>query len=187
MSSITALNGAFHNGMIEIKDAGLIGMISLRGDLKSEVVAKALNFVLGVTVPDQRKITSTPKGSVAWMSPDELLIIIEYKNVSKVISSLNNILSGSHSLVVDVSDARAVFALTGNAIRDVLSKGTPADLSKDVLPIGEVRRSRIAQLAVAFWFTDEISCQLICFRSVGAYIMEWLKNASENGSEVNFH
>ena len=121
------------------------------------------------------------------MSPDELLIIIEYKDVSKVISSLNNILSGSHSLVVDVSDARAVFALTGNAIRDVLSKGTPADLSKDVLPIGEVRRSRIAQLAVAFWFTDEISCQLICFRSVGGYIMEWLKNASENGSEVNFH
>ncbi len=93
MSSITALNGAFHNGMIEIKDAGLIGMITLRGDLKSEVVAKALNFVLGVTVPDQRKITSTPKGSVAWMSPDELLIIIEYKDVSKVISSLNNILS----------------------------------------------------------------------------------------------
>jgi hypothetical protein len=28
---------------------------------------------------------------------------------------------------------------------------------------------------------------LICFRSVGGYIMEWLKNASEDGSEVNFH
>ena len=62
MSSITALNGAFHNGMIEIKDAARIGMITLRGDLTSEVVAKALNIVFGVTVPDQRTITSTQKG-----------------------------------------------------------------------------------------------------------------------------
>jgi sarcosine oxidase subunit gamma len=121
------------------------------------------------------------------MSPDELLIIIDYKNVSKTISNLNSSLSGTHSLVVDVSDARSVFSLNGGAIRDVLSKGSPADLSVNALPIGEVRRTRIAQLAVAFWFTDESNCQLICFRSVGGYIMEWLKNASEDGSEVNFH
>ena len=113
--------------------------------------------------------------------------IIDYKNVSKTISNLNSSLSGTHNLVVDVSDARSVFSLNGGAVRDVLSKGSPADLSVDALPIGEVRRTRIAQLAVAFWFTDELNCQLICFRSVGGYIMEWLKNASEDGSEVNFH
>ena len=187
MSSITALNGASHNGIIKIKDTGLLGMITLRGDLKSNVLAKALKLELGMIIPEQRQITSTSKGSIAWMSPDELLIIIDYKNVSKTISNLNSSLSGTHNLVVDVSDARSVFSLNGGAIRDVLSKGSPADLSVDALPIGEVRRTRIAQLAVAFWFTDELNCQLICFRSVGGYIMEWLKNASEDGSEVNFH
>ena len=187
MSSITALNGASHNGIIKIKDTGLLGMITLRGDLKSNVLAKALKLELGMIIPEQRQITSTSKGSIAWMSPDELLIIIDYKNVSKTISNLNSSLSGTHNLVVDVSDARSVFSLNGGAVRDVLSKGSPADLSVDALPIGEVRRTRIAQLAVAFWFTDELNCQLICFRSVGGYIMEWLKNASEDGSEVNFH
>ena len=106
---------------------------------------------------------------------------------SKIISNLNKSLTGTHSLVVDVSDARSVFSLDGTAIRDVLSKGSPANMSIDALPLGEVRRTRIAQLAVAFWFTDEMNCQLICFRSVGGYIMDWLKNASEPGAEVNFH
>ena len=83
MSSITALNGASHNGIIKIKDTGLLGMITLRGDLKSNVLAKALKLELGMIIPEQRQITSTSKGSIAWMSPDELLIIIDYKNVSK--------------------------------------------------------------------------------------------------------
>jgi sarcosine oxidase subunit gamma len=187
MSSITALNGASCNGIINVKDAGLLGMITLRGDLKSKALAKALDVELGNVIPDQRKVSSTSKSTIAWMSPDELLIIIDYKNVSKIISNLNKSLTGTHSLVVDVSDARSVFSLDGTAIRDVLSKGSPANMSIDALPLGEVRRTRIAQLAVAFWFTDEMNCQLICFRSVGGYIMDWLKNASEPGSEVNFH
>ena len=187
MSSITALNGASCNGIINVKDAGLLGMITLRGDLKSKALAKALDVELGNVIPDQRKVSSTSKSTIAWMSPDELLIIIDYKNVSKIISNLNKSLTDTHSLVVDVSDARSVFSLDGTAIRDVLSKGSPANMSIDALPLGEVRRTRIAQLAVAFWFTDEMNCQLICFRSVGGYIMDWLKNASEPGSEVNFH
>ena len=88
---------------------------------------------------------------------------------------------------MNVSDARAVFDLSGDVIRDVLAKGSPADMSVDALPLGEVRRTRIGQLAVAFWFTDAQNAQLVCFRSVGGHIMRWLENASEIGSEVGFH
>ena len=89
MSSITALNGASCNGIINVKDAGLLGMITLRGDLKSKALAKALDVELGNVIPDQRKVSSTSKNTIAWMSPDELLIITNYKNVSKIISNLN--------------------------------------------------------------------------------------------------
>ena len=89
MSSITALNGASCNGIINVKDAGLLGMITLRGDLKSKALAKALDVELGNVIPDQRKVSSTSKSTIAWMSPDELLIIIDYKNVSKIISNLS--------------------------------------------------------------------------------------------------
>ena len=86
-----------------------------------------------------------------------------------------------------MSDARAVYDLSGKAIRDVLAKGSPADMSADALPVGEVRRTRIAQLAVAFWLTDDNTARLVCFRSVAGYIRDWLENASEKGTEVGFH
>ena len=174
-------------GYVHVRQDSGQCMFTLRANLASTKIKAAVKSATGVAFPNRGLCEVSEGCTMAWMSPDELLIIIDYKNVSKIISNLNKILTGTHSLVVDVSDARSVFSLDGTAIRDVLSKGSPANLSTDALPVGEVRRTRIAQLAVAFWFTDEMNCQLICFRSVGGYIMDWLKNASETGSEVNFH
>lgn len=187
MSSVTALNGATSNGIIDVADAGLMGMITLRGNLASPVIAKAVKAATGTAMPDARQCVTGAKGATAWMSPDELLLMVDYATVDATIAKLEKALSGVHNLIANVSDARAVYDLNGAAIRDVLAKGSPADLSSDVLPVGEVRRTRIAQLAVAFWFADDNTARLVCFRSVAGYIMDWLENASETGSEVGFH
>ncbi len=187
MSSVTALNGATSNGIISVSDAGLMGMITLRGDLASPEMAKAVKAVTGAAMPAARQITSAKKGSAAWMSSDELLLMVDYADADATVAKLSKSLSSVHHLAVNVSDARAVFNLSGDVIRDVLAKGSPADMSVDGLPIGEVRRTRIGQLAVAFWFNDSENAQLVCFRSVGGHIMNWLENASETGTEVNFH
>ena len=187
MSSVTALNGRASNGMIKVADAGLMGMITLRGDLSSAEMAKAVKGATGNAMPAQRQCVTGAKGATAWMSPDELLLMVDYASVDAIIAKLEKALSGIHSLVANVSDARAVYDLNGAVIRDVLAKGSPADMSSDALPVGEVRRTRIAQLAVAFWFTDDDTARLVCFRSVAGYVMDWLENASETGTEVGFH
>ena len=51
MSSVTALNGATSDGMITISDAGLMGMITLRGDLASPEMAKAVKAATGAAMP----------------------------------------------------------------------------------------------------------------------------------------
>jgi sarcosine oxidase subunit gamma len=187
MSSVTALNGATSDGIISVADAGLMGMITLRGDLASPVIAKAVKAATGTAMPDARQCMTGAKGAAAWMSPDELLLMVDYANVDAIIAKLEKALSGVHSLIANVSDARAVFDLSGTQIRDVLAKGSPADMSASALPINEVRRTRIGQLAVAFWFADDTTARLVCFRSVAGHIMTWLENASESGSEVGFH
>jgi sarcosine oxidase subunit gamma len=187
MSSVTALNGATSNGMITVSDAGLMGMITLRGDLSSAGMAKALKAATGAAMPAMRQITSGKSGAAAWMSSDELLLMVDYADVDAVIAKITKSLGAEHHLAVNVSDARAVFDLSGDAIRDVLAKGSPADMSTDALPINEVRRTRIGQLAVAFWLADDTTARLVCFRSVAGHIMTWLENASEAGSEVGFH
>ncbi len=187
MSSVTALNGATSNGIINVADAGLMGMITLRGDLASAGMAKAVKAATGSPMPAMRQITTGKSGAAAWMSSDELLLMVDYADADAVVAKISKSLGAAHHLAVNVSDARAVFNLPGDQIRDVLAKGSPADMSNDAFPIGEVRRTRIGQLAVAFWFTDAQNAKLVCFRSVGGHIMRWLENASEIGSEVGFH
>ena len=87
-----------------------------------------------------------------------------------------------------MSDARAVFTLEGEgaAIRNVLAKLTPADLRPASLPVGEVRRTRFAQVPAAFWLAEEGRAELVCFRSVAIYVFGLLKNAAEPGSEVGY-
>jgi len=187
MSSVTALNGASSTGLINVADAGLMGMITLRGDLNSAAMAKAVKAATGTAMPAQRGCVAGAKGATAWMSPDELLLMVPYETADAVVVKLTKALGGEHHMAVNVSDARAVFDLSGDAIRDVLAKGTPADMSVEALPITEVRRTRIGQLAVAFWFTDDTHARLVCFRSVAGYVMDWLETAAADGSAVGFH
>ena len=186
-NAVSALQGASFKGLVAIKEAGLQGMITLRGDLSSSVVAKAVKSATGVAMPTAGKINSGDKGSAAWMSPDELLLLVDYASTITTIAKLEKALAGTHALVVNVSDARAIFTLDGPAIRDVLAKGAPANLSADALSIGDMRRSRLGQLPVAFWLSTEKSASIICFRSVGEHVFNWLKSAAQKGSSPSYY
>ncbi|PIB24278.1 hypothetical protein BFP76_03390 [Amylibacter kogurei] len=186
-NAVTALNGAKYSGLIDIADAGLMGMITLRGDLASAAMAKVVKSITGAKMPKPRGVEIAGKGSVAWMSPDELLIMIDYAYADSAVAKISSALAGEHHLAVNVSDARAVFDLSGDELRDVLAKGSPSNLNPDSLPIGEMRRTRLGQLAVAFWFTDDSSAKLVCFRSVGDHVFKWLSNAAKPESSPNFY
>ncbi len=77
-------------------------------------------------------------------------------------------LAGKHYLAVDVSDARAVFRIEGPKAAEVLMKLCPVDHA--TLAPGELRRTRAAQVACAFW-RDGDGYTLVSFRSVAAYVM----------------
>lgn len=184
----TALNGAAFQGVVAIRESGLRGMIALRGDLSDDRIRKAAMDVAGVAFPDQRGARIEGERGLCWMSPDELLIVLPYADAGTAVDEISRALDGTHHLAVDVSDARAWFTLEGEgaAIRDVLAKLTPADLRPASLPVGEIRRTRLAQVPAAFWFHEDGRAELICFRSVGEYVWGLLTNAAETGSDVAY-
>ncbi len=184
--AVSVMKGAAFSGAVRVADAGLRGMITLRGDLGNENLAAAVKSAVGLAVPKARGIKEGKKGAVAWMSPDELLLICDYARAEETVAGLETALSGGHFLAVNVSDARAIFTLTGAGVRDVIAKGAPADLSPKALPVGEIRRTRIGQLAAAFWLSDAETLHVVCFRSVGAHLFKWLCNAAESGSLPEF-
>ena len=157
-------------------------MITLRGDITSPQIKAAVSAAVGLDIPAQRKINHGPMGGAAWMSPDELLLLVDYDKAEAVTADISNALQGEHHMAVNVSDARAVFTVDGRGAREVLAKGAPVDLSPDAFGPGDLRRSRVGQLAAAFWMVGPETFELVCFRSVDAFMFNWLTNAAQEGS-----
>lgn len=180
--AVSALGGVSHKGFAEVAEAGLRGMITVRGDLGSAAMKKAVKAAAGTAVPAQRRIEVAGERAAAWMSPDELLVLVPYGEAQATVAALEAALSGTHHLVADVSDARAVFTIRGARADEVLRKLCPVDL--DVLAEGEIRRTRAAQVASAFWKSGPDEFTLVSFRSVAAYVMGLLEVSARPGSEL---
>ena len=180
--AVTPFEGAVYDGYVRVEDAGLCGMISLRGDLSDAKVKKACKDASGQAMPKPRLIAGDLNGGIGWMSPDEALVLVPYAEAPAAAARMEIALKSVHGLVVEVSDARAVFTLRGEKVREVLAKVTPADVAS--LPVGELRRTRVAQVAGALWLSDETTAYLICFRSVATYMFELLSRSAMPGSEV---
>lgn len=179
---VSALQGESYSGYVQVQEMGLQGMLTIRADLSMAKTAKAVKSAVGVEMPKPRKVNMVDGMGAAWMSPDELLLMMPYDVAEETADKLRKSLGKTHSLVVNVSDARVVFTLKGKAVREVLAKLSPADLA--ALPKGEIRRSRLAQVPAAFWVSGRDEISLIAFRSVAQYVFDLLKTAAKPGGEV---
>lgn len=181
---VSALHGAVYEGYVKVSDVGLTGMITVRGAHKARGFGAAIKKVTGCALPDLRQMTRSGAITLAWMSPDELMVFCTYEAAPELSAALTNALAKHHALVANVSDARAMFEVKGAHVHDTLAKLTPSDLSG--LEKDEIRRTRVAQVAAAIWQEDPEEWRLICFRSTARYMFDLLSNAAKPGSEVGY-
>ncbi len=181
---VSALQDASHDGIVAVREDGLQGMITLRGDLSAAAVGSAIKDVAGLAVPEGGRISGDRTGGLCWMSPDELLLLCPHEDADANVERLQQGVKDTHSLVVNVSDARALFRVSGPAAREVMAKLCPVDFSPDAFTPGMFRRTRMAQVPAALWMSDDGTFHIICFRSVAEYVFGLLKVASQPGSEV---
>lgn len=177
----TALGGAKFKGFVSVTEAAALGMISLRAKSDVAGLTLAIKAAVGVKLPTSGQILTQAGKAVAWMSPDEYLLIMPYAEVTGCLAQLRANLAGQHSLAVDVSDARAVFDVTGPKADQALSKICPVDFA--ALGSTQLRRTRTAQVAAAIW-REGTGLRLVCFRSVAGYVMGLLTHSAESGAEI---
>ncbi len=182
----SALAGASYEGMARIEEVGPQGMVSIRGDLNLATLEKAVSKVAGVGMPGPGGAPSKGQKTVCWMSPDELLILLPYAEAAQAVAAIGEALAGEHHLVADVSDARALFLVSGPGAREALAKLAPVDLHPSAFGPGQFRRTRLAQVAAAFRMRDDEAFEVICFRSVAAYVFEILSLSARRGAEVGY-
>lgn len=180
---VSALAGRAAQGAVAVRDLGLHGMVTLRGDLSDAALRAVAAEVTGAPdFPGRGRIALGGQGGIGWMSPDELLLILPYAQAGEAVARIGAALAGRHHLAVDVSDARAVIALEGSAAREVLGKVTPADLHPDAFGPGDLRRTRIGQVAGAFWSDAAGRVTVFCFRSVADYVFGLLAQSAKDGT-----
>jgi sarcosine oxidase, subunit gamma len=184
-NAVSALPGARSSGLVELAEGGRRGMVALRGEIGSEPIARALRDTFGLSVPETRRMVSGERAAVAWMAPDELLILVDPAVVTEMLAALEAELQGAFATLVDVSDARAIFTIRGTQARDVLAKTCPVDFAD--FPVGTIRRTRAAQVAAAVWRDAEDEFTLVCFRSVAQYMWDLLTTLARPGGEVGLY
>ncbi len=161
-----------------------IGMITMRLNLDDQVIKRKLRHVLGISIPSVRHIEATTDALLAWMSPDELLYFCTREEVFNRLNLLRDSLNSEHTLFLDVSDARVVFSLEGDRVREVVAKLAPIDTDPNSLVLGEIRRTRFSQVAAAVWFSEENKAKVIGFGSVEKYLSDLLLVSCKKGSEI---
>ena len=185
-NAVSALGGVSHAGSVRVEEIGPQGMITLRGDLASTAVKNAATGVTGLDMPGVREATCVGEKAICWMSPDELLMLVPYGEVGEALAKIDKTLKGKHYLAENVSDARGVFQLHGPKGREVLAKLCPVDLSPGAFEPGMFRRTRLAQVAAAFWMRDAETFEIVCFRSVAQYVFDVLKTAADPEADVGY-
>jgi sarcosine oxidase subunit gamma len=178
---VSALDGAMSEGFAKIREIGPLGMVTLRCKSDVKALPKAIKAAVGTAVPELRRIVVEGDHACGWMSPDEYLLVMPYAAVPAALESIAKAMGTAHHLAVDVSDARAVFRVEGAKADQVLAKLSPVDFA--ALAEGELRRTRAAQVAAAFW-KDGDGFTVVSFRSVGRYVFDLLATSAKPGSEL---
>lgn len=178
---VSPLGNATFDGFCKVREIGPLGMISLRAKPDVKELAKAVKAAVGTKLPAQRRIEIAGEKACGWMSPDEYLLILPYAETGAAMEAIAREMGAAHHLAAVVSDARAVFRVEGEKATQVLAKLCPVDF--ETLAEGELRRTRAAQVAAAFW-KDEGGFTVVCFRSVAGYVMGLLTHSAEKGSEL---
>ena len=185
-NAVSALQGKVAPGEGTIREAGLRGMITLRGDLADRKLKAVCAKVTGMQFPSQGQAVCEGDKGLCWMSPDELLVMVPYTDVGTALAEIDQALKGAHYLAENVSDARAVLYVEGEFCREVIAKLAPVDLHPDTFKPGHFRRTRLGQVAAAFWMRDEDTFEVICFRSVAGYAFDLLAASTKAGRVAHF-
>lgn len=185
-NAVSALQGKLAPGEVTVREAGLRGMIVLRGDLDDKKLRSVCTGLSGVDFPGQGQANCVGEKGLCWMSPDEILVLVPHYGVAQAIALIDTALAGTHYLAENVSDARAVIFVEGSFCREVIAKLAPVDLHPDTFKPGDFRRTRLGQVAAAFWMRDEDTFEVICFRSVAGYAFDLLAGSAKAG-QVDFY
>ena len=161
-----------------------VGKVNLRGDASDAVWLAAIQAAVEIDLPQAPNTsTETPPLSALWLAPDEWMLVCADGSEGDVVASLEGAVAEFHASVVDVTDARTVFRLSGAGARNLLAKGCALDLHPRAFGLGDVAQTMLAKAAVILHQTTDDADEagpvfdIYVPRSFADYLWSWLTDA----------
>jgi len=121
--------------------------------------------------------------TLLWTGPGQWFVVSERTSPDALVAHFEERLSSSGAAVTDLSHARTVVRVTGDAWRELRAKGCPADV--DAMKSGDCIESHLSHFSVVIHCVAEDAVDIYVFRSFGASLWEWLRGGAEEfGYEV---
>ncbi len=163
-------------GMAELP---FLAMVNLRGAASDAAFTDAVKGVLGAELPTVANTwTSSTKGELLWLGPDEWLAISAKGEETAIADKLRKALDGQHASVTEVGEARTTIRLSGPRARDVIAKGCPLDLHPSVFADGQCAQSHIGRALTLLQCRDRETIDIHVLRSFAEYLWIWLEDAA---------
>ncbi|SFS89548.1 sarcosine oxidase subunit gamma [Saccharopolyspora flava] len=175
-----ALADASVPATLTLSEVAFTTQVTLRVDPKSPA-AERIGTALGVMLPNQAgQVARTERLLVAWLGPDEWLLVAPEGETEQLESTLTDALGDEHGAVVDVSAHRTILQVSGPKAPELLAKGCALDLHRRAFGPDSCAQTLLARTGVLLVGRDAEPPSYWVFvrASFARYLADWLCDAA---------
>jgi sarcosine oxidase subunit gamma len=165
------------NGLtISRRDDVAMTHVAVRRGMQADLDARA-SATLGLSLPSTPRIVEAAGKSVVWAGPEQWIVIEPQRAGSDPSADLAEAFKGAAS-IVDVSDSRTVFRVTGAKALEVLAPSMAIDFHDSVFKPGDAAITHASHLGVMVWrLPNGQGYEFACPRTYTEAFAEWLSDA----------
>lgn len=154
-------------------------LANLRGDVSDPAFVTAVESVTGCRPPAKPNTVARGNGyDVLWLGPDEWLVRSQQQQGATLEAKLTQALAGQFASAVDIGSGYTLLEVSGEKVRDVLSRGCPLDLHPRVFAAGQCAQSHYFKASIVLIPVNDDTFELVVRRSFADYFCRIMLDAA---------
>ena len=178
-AGLEALPAVWHGLRVGLRETPFASHINLRGDATQRGFLSAVHAAVGCYPPvTPNTVASYGETRLAWLGPDEWLIVAPEGAEIAMCTALAASLSNLHHAVTVVSHGQTLIRVTGPEARKLLTTGCPLDLHPKTFAPPQCAQSHYLKAAVLIIAIDGASAiDVVVRRTFAEYLWASLVDA----------
>ena len=164
-----------------MRESAFLDLVAVRGEPGDPAFVSAFERVIGCRPPSApNTVSRSAEYDVLWLGPDEWLVRSNGPVQHGVLEAkLSDALNGTYAAAVDVGSGYTVVKISGEHVRDVLSRGCPLDLHLRVFKEGQCAQSHYFKASIVLIPTGDDAFEIVVRRSFSDYFCRIMLDAAE--------